>query len=80
MDISKAHDLQLMEETLFVWMAIHGNLSLALRHPQNTGASREYVEQFVDKLGQILVDRGLLSPVDLANHRMVERWEAKKKP
>jgi hypothetical protein len=32
--------------TPLVWLAIVGNLQLALRHPNNTGASSSHVKQF----------------------------------
>jgi hypothetical protein len=32
--------------TPLVWLAIVGNLQLALRHPNNTGASTSHVKQF----------------------------------
>jgi len=40
---------------LITWVAIHGNLCLALRHPENVGDSRKLVLNFVKELGQFLV-------------------------
>src|SRR5207302_318033 len=41
------------------WLAAHGNLLLALRHPQNIGASRELMLELVERLGQALVEWGV---------------------
>jgi hypothetical protein len=54
-------------------MTIHGNLCLALRHPDNKGTSREYIEQFVVKIGRLLVERGLMSQEQLDRAERVER-------
>lgn len=55
-----------------VWMAVHGNLCLALRHPSNTGPSRLLVQDFVGQLGQHLVAVGILTPSELAEVQRVE--------
>jgi hypothetical protein len=34
----KLLELVTVEESVFVWMAVHGNLCLALRNPGNRGA------------------------------------------
>ena len=44
------------------WTAIHGNLLLALRHPDNRGASRKLIISFVWKLGEILEQEGVVTP------------------
>lgn len=74
-DIDKALETAEIEETLFVWMAVHGNLCLALRHPQNAGASREYVEKFVRKLSALLVERGLITQSQIDDATRLERAE-----
>jgi hypothetical protein len=58
---------------LLTWVAVHGNLQLALRHPLNAGASRPLIEQFITQLGQWLVEQGMLTPEHLAE---AERREA----
>ena len=67
MDISpdKLLELVVVEESLFVWMAIHGNLCLALRHPENRGLSARYMEDFVRKLGRLLVEKGVMTQAEL---------------
>lgn len=42
-------------------LAVHGNLLLALRHPENTGLSRRYVVGFVKWAGECLVSIGAIS-------------------
>jgi hypothetical protein len=64
--IAKAREQGSISAELIVWVAVRGNLQLALRHPQNVGASRAWVEQFVKDLGLYLVERGLLTPEILA--------------
>ncbi len=59
--------------SLLTWTAVHGNLQLALRHPMNLGASRPYVEQFVNELGALLVARGMLTAEVLAEAQRRER-------
>lgn len=54
------------------WMAIHGNLCLALRHPSNTGPSRLLVKEFLNQLGQHLVGVGVLTPAELAEVQRTE--------
>ena len=55
------------------WVAIHGFLCLALRHPGTGGIpSRALVEEFVAKLGAALVDAQLLTPEELAEAEDVE--------
>lgn len=46
-------------------MAVHGNLLLALRHPHNTGESRDRVVQFVKGIGDELVLLGAMTPGQL---------------
>lgn len=55
------------------WTAIHGNLCLALRHPDNKGPSRELIIKFVKKLGEVLEQEGAVTPNIL---RRVYRLEA----
>lgn len=55
-----------IEQTLFLWMAVHGNLCLALRHPGNQGPSTDYVRKFVRVLGQLLIDKGVFTEAEIA--------------
>lgn len=71
----KLLELVTVEESVFVWMAVHGNLSLALRHPDNRGASRGYVQDFARKLGRLLVEKGVLTAAELAEAEALEQVE-----
>lgn len=59
-----------------VWMAVHGNLCLALRHRSNVGPSRALVERFVRALGDKLVENGVLTADELAQAQRLEIEEA----
>ncbi len=61
-----------------IWMAIHGNLCLALRHAGNRGSSRAMVERFVRALGDNLVENGVLTAEELAQAQRVEIEEARR--
>lgn len=53
-------------------MAVHGNLLLALRHPENTGLSRQYVINFVKQAGEKLIELGALTRLRLIHTYQVE--------
>ena len=53
-------------------MAVHGNLLLALRHPQNIGESRDLIIDFVKQIGEELVLLGALAPEQLKEAYTVE--------
>ena len=61
-----------IESNLVTWLGIHGNLCLALRHPQNVGESRAYIVAFVKRLGRKLVEWGVITEEQL---RHIERVE-----
>ena len=71
-DMTKAEDLAAVEADLLTWMAIHGNLCLALRHPGNQGPSAQLVSDFAHALLAMLIDRGLLSPAEADQVSRVE--------
>jgi hypothetical protein len=59
---------------LFIAMAVHGHLCLALRHPGTQHTTlRPAVVRAVRRLGDLLVDRGALTKDELA---LLERVEA----
>lgn len=62
-----------VEATLLDWMTVHGNLCLALRHPQNSGPSRATVVKMIHVLGKLLVDKGMLTQEELNFATRVER-------
>lgn len=53
-------------------MAVHGNLLLALRHPQNIGESRDLVIDFLKQIGEELVLLGAMAPEQLKMAYKVE--------
>lgn len=55
----------LVKVNVLTLMAVHGNLLLALRHPQNTGESRDLVLNFCKQIGEELVLLGALTPEQL---------------
>lgn len=61
-----------LELPMLSWLAVHGNLLLALRHPENAGTSRQLVEDVVAALEGLFLDSGLLSEEQLAAIRQVE--------
>jgi hypothetical protein len=61
-----------LELSLLTAMAMHGNLCLALRHPQNNGHSRPVITAAIRALGDILVEAGALSAERVAE---IEREE-----
>jgi len=54
-----------VESSGLIWTAVHGNLLFALRHPGNKGPSRQLVRNFVENLGSILEEEGVLTPNQL---------------
>lgn len=62
-----------VEANLLTWLTIHGNVCLALRHPQNTGESRAYAVAFVKFLGRMLVECDVITEEQL---RKLEKLEA----
>jgi len=58
------------------WLAVHGNICLALRHPQNKGASRRLVEKFVKELGNKLVEWKVITQQELEATEKLEQEES----
>ena len=54
------------------WLAVHGNLCLALRHPANKGPSRQWVLTFVKDLGKALVKWGVITEEELKQTEKTE--------
>lgn len=75
MDIRKAHARAEVIATLHEWMAVHGNLCLALRHPENTGPSRALIVGMIHRIGKILVEGGALTEEELNFATRVEQEE-----
>lgn len=70
---AKARESGTVTAELIQWVAVHGNLQLALRHPMNVGPSRAIVESFIEDLGAWLVEQGMLTPEILAEAEARER-------
>lgn len=66
-----------IESSGLVWMAVHGAISLALRHPAYSGPSRQLLLCFVRQLGITLVDCGVLTAEEL---EVVENFEREQSP
>lgn len=64
-----------MKADLVTWLGIHGNLCLALRHPQNKGPSRAFLVAFVKRLGWNLVEWGAITEEELRHAEQTEREE-----
>lgn len=59
--------------SLIALLTLHGNLCLALRHPQNVGESRKIVEKVVTQIGDKLVELKALTPEQLKHAERIER-------
>jgi hypothetical protein len=60
---------------LHTWLTIHGNVCLALRHPQNRGPSRQIALVFVKELGKALVRWGAITEEELKDAEKLEAEE-----
>lgn len=45
----------------YMWLQVHGALTLALRHPDCAGAERANLKAFVKALGDALIEWGVLT-------------------
>jgi hypothetical protein len=70
-----ADALVTLEVPMLTLTAVHGNLCLALRHPKNTGMTRELVEGFRAGLEEVLLRAGVCTAEQLEHLRAVERRE-----
>jgi hypothetical protein len=73
MNSDKALERATLDLSLLEWMAIHGNLCLALRHPNNTVGSRALVAKAVAQIGKLIVARGLLTQAEMDAATQLER-------
>lgn len=64
-----------VDAPLLTWLTAHGYLCLALRHPQVVGPSRPYVAALTRGLGEMLVDRGVISRKQMENAYALEEEE-----
>ena len=62
-----------VEASLLQWVAVHGFLSLGLRHIEGFAPSREAVLPFYERLGTLLVERGMLTQAELDEALEIER-------
>lgn len=66
-----------MEFPALAWLAILGNVTLALRHPQNIGASRPIVLSVIERMEKQLMINDIIDQEDIDSMRRVEdqsRW------
>jgi len=75
MDITKMNHIHLLEIDGLTALAIHGNLCLALRHPENNGASRYLIEKTIKEIEVLLIEDGLINKDDLREIHRVEKEE-----
>ncbi len=61
-----------MEFEALSWLAILGNVTLALRHPQNIGASRSLVLSVRDRIEKQLMIHDIIDQEDINSMRRVE--------
>jgi len=71
-DLQRLNKNASISAPLITWVAIHGNLCLALRHPNNVGDSRKLVLNFVKDLGKFLVDCKIFTESQLEAIEKVE--------
>lgn len=66
-----------VELPMHTWLAVHGNLVLALRHPGNDGPSRTMIQDLVSLLEGVFLDTGLLTEGQVvAMHQQDEQEQA----
>ena len=58
-------------------VAIHGNLCLGLRHPDNTGPLRQIAENVIDTIEKIFQDTGMENDVIAEIHKVESEETAK---
>jgi hypothetical protein len=73
LDPDKLREVVAVELPMLGWLAIHGNLCLALRHPQNAGESRGQVLTAVRLLSTLIVEQGIMSQTEMDHALRVER-------
>ncbi len=72
LDPDKLRDTVAIEFSMLGVLSIHGNLCLALRHPQNAGASRQIVVDIIQHLAAIIVARGIMTPLEMEHATRLE--------
>lgn len=74
MNYDIATDKASIEAELLTWMAVHGNICLALRHPDNNSTRvRPRMVQLINTIGVLLVDSGFMTQAELDD---ATRYEA----
>jgi hypothetical protein len=76
-DLERAEARASVESSLLTWMAVHGALCLALRHPgmRVTPDATRVISDFRDGLGEMLVATGFLSQAEIDEAMQLEREE-----
>jgi hypothetical protein len=66
MNPDKARMMIMIPAEALTWLAVHGNLCLALRHPDNNSPRvRPRMIKMVKRLGELLVESGLLTQAEI---------------
>ena len=71
-DTTPSTDLSILD-----LIAIHGNICLGLRHPDNTGPTRQIAETVIDTIEQIFKDTGMEDDVIAEIHKVESEGTAK---
>ena len=71
-DTEKLLEQASLSATLLEWMTVHGNICLGLRHPENQGPSRGYALAVRDRIADLLIARGVLTPDQIEHANAVE--------
>ncbi len=62
-----------VELPMITWLAIHGNLCLALRHPNNAGPSRLKIIEAIQVLSGIIIAAGVMTQQEMDEANKFER-------
>jgi hypothetical protein len=73
LDPDKLRERIAIEFSMIEVLSIHGNLCLALRHPQNAGAARQTALDIVAHLSKIIVHWGVMTQVEMDQATRMER-------
>jgi hypothetical protein len=65
MNLEMATEIRQLNAPLLTWLAVHGNLCLALRHPANLGKSRERMVGLIRTISVLLVDSGFMTQEEM---------------
>lgn len=61
-----------VEAPMLTWVTVHGNLCLALRHPENRGQSRQLCINMVRQLSEMIVAAGVMTQQEMDEANRLE--------